>query len=75
MTICPSSSPCIGICRMENGLCAGCLRTLEEIAQWTRLSEAQRLRVMREVLPQRQARLRSKQEVGEPTIQNDGGDV
>lgn len=33
-------SPCIGICRIEpaTGLCEGCLRTLEEIADWRMLS-------------------------------------
>ncbi|MCP5267785.1 MAG: DUF1289 domain-containing protein [Zoogloeaceae bacterium] len=33
-------SPCINVCKMdaENALCLGCLRTLEEIAQWSRAS-------------------------------------
>ncbi|MDD5295525.1 MAG: DUF1289 domain-containing protein [Rhodocyclaceae bacterium] len=30
-----TASPCINICRMEGGLCAGCLRTLDEIARWS----------------------------------------
>ena len=35
-------SPCISVCRMTEagGLCEGCLRTLDEVAQWSRLSEA-----------------------------------
>lgn len=35
------SSPCIGICRMHprTGLCEGCLRTIEEIAQWSAATE------------------------------------
>ena len=30
-------SPCINICRMneDNGLCEGCLRTIDEIAGWS----------------------------------------
>jgi predicted Fe-S protein YdhL (DUF1289 family) len=28
------TSPCINICKMEDGLCAGCFRTIEEIARW-----------------------------------------
>ena len=28
------ASPCINICKMEAGLCIGCLRTLDEIARW-----------------------------------------
>jgi hypothetical protein len=29
-------SPCVSICRMNEatGLCEGCLRSIEEIAQW-----------------------------------------
>lgn len=38
----PVPSPCINVCRIEpsSGLCTGCLRTLEEIAAWSRLDEA-----------------------------------
>ena len=47
-------TPCIGICRLdERGLCLGCRRTLDEIARWGAMSEAERLRCMQEVLPQR----------------------
>lgn len=45
----PPSSPCIGVCRMEGPYCAGCRRTLAEIAQWRELTEAERLRIMREL--------------------------
>jgi predicted Fe-S protein YdhL (DUF1289 family) len=29
-------SPCVSVCRMnpQSGLCEGCLRSIEEIAQW-----------------------------------------
>jgi len=32
------ASPCINVCRMsqETALCEGCLRTLDEIAAWSR---------------------------------------
>lgn len=35
------ASPCVSICRMDptTGLCEGCLRTIDEIAQWSSLSE------------------------------------
>jgi predicted Fe-S protein YdhL (DUF1289 family) len=38
------SSPCIKLCVIDHatGLCAGCRRTLDEIAQWSRLSEDER---------------------------------
>jgi predicted Fe-S protein YdhL (DUF1289 family) len=37
-------SPCIGVCRIDaaSGLCAGCLRTLDEIAAWSTLDDASR---------------------------------
>lgn len=31
-------SPCIDVCRIEGGVCAGCLRTLDEIARWREMS-------------------------------------
>jgi hypothetical protein len=44
-------SPCIKVCTIEpdTGLCAGCARTLAEIAAWGGLSEAERLRIMLEL--------------------------
>ena len=35
-------SPCINLCQMDphSGLCRGCLRTLDEIAAWSRLGDA-----------------------------------
>lgn len=38
------SSPCTSMCRMDEatGWCAGCLRTLDEIACWSVLDEAER---------------------------------
>jgi predicted Fe-S protein YdhL (DUF1289 family) len=42
------SSPCIKICVMDPraGVCAGCGRTLDEIARWGTLAESERLRIM-----------------------------
>lgn len=52
-------SPCVGVCRMdEDGLCAGCHRTLDEIAAWASMHDDQRLRLMSEVLPEREQRRR-----------------
>ena len=49
-------SPCIGVCTVRaDGLCEGCLRTLDEIAAWSRLSDAERLHVMDTLLPAREA--------------------
>jgi predicted Fe-S protein YdhL (DUF1289 family) len=37
-------SPCIGVCVLDpqSGLCAGCARTLDEIARWPALGDAER---------------------------------
>lgn len=49
-------SPCIGVCELDGqGLCAGCLRTGHEIAGWSTMDDAERLRLMTQVLPQREA--------------------
>jgi predicted Fe-S protein YdhL (DUF1289 family) len=49
-------TPCIKVCVMEHatGYCAGCGRTLAEIAGWARLAAAERQRIMQE-LPVRRA--------------------
>jgi predicted Fe-S protein YdhL (DUF1289 family) len=41
-------TPCIRVCVVDGptGLCLGCGRTLPEIAQWGRFSDAQRAAVM-----------------------------
>ena len=47
-------SPCVKVCQMDpsRGRCLGCARTLDEIARWGQMSEAERERIMAE-LPQR----------------------
>jgi predicted Fe-S protein YdhL (DUF1289 family) len=47
-------SPCIGICSIDDdGLCAGCHRTGDEIARWSLMNDDARLRLMEDVLPLR----------------------
>ena len=40
----PVPSPCISVCRMDPaaGWCEGCLRTLDEIAGWSRMDDRQK---------------------------------
>ena len=47
-------SPCVKICTYDpdSGLCRGCGRSLEEIADWYCMSDAERRAVM-EKLPER----------------------
>ena len=44
MMIIPVPSPCIDVCEMDSatGWCAGCLRTLDEIACWSVLDDVQK---------------------------------
>ncbi|MFT4014616.1 MAG: DUF1289 domain-containing protein [Paracoccus sp. (in: a-proteobacteria)] len=50
------SSPCIRVCVIDpaSGLCTGCLRSLDEIAGWGTMTEAQRRGIMA-ALPAREA--------------------
>jgi uncharacterized protein len=48
------ASPCVDICRLDaKGVCVGCRRTLEEIAEWSRASEARRREILRNVAARR----------------------
>ena len=51
-------SPCVKICVMDaaSGLCTGCGRTLDEIARWASMSDAERAAIMR-VLAERKKNL------------------
>ena len=51
-------SPCIKICVVhpEARICTGCLRTIDEITQWTRMGHDARAEVMA-ALPARRAQL------------------
>jgi len=50
----PIASPCIDVCQIDadSGFCAGCHRTLDEIADWSILNDAEKLAVLR-ALPAR----------------------
>jgi uncharacterized protein len=52
-------SPCVKICTYQPGagVCLGCGRTLEEIARWTAMSDAERRGIM-DVLPARLEKLK-----------------
>lgn len=40
------TSPCINVCRMENDLCAGCFRTIDEIASWATVGDADKQQIV-----------------------------
>lgn len=52
----PVDTPCINVCRIDpaSRLCTGCLRSIDEITAWSRLTPAQRRAIMAD-LPQRRA--------------------
>ena len=49
------ASPCINVCRMDarSGLCAGCFRTLDEIAAWAGADDRRRLAILAAVARRR----------------------
>ena len=55
----PIKTPCIKVCVVdgESGLCLGCYRKLNEVAAWSRLTEAERDTILA-ALPDRRALIR-----------------
>jgi predicted Fe-S protein YdhL (DUF1289 family) len=55
----PIATPCVKVCLIdgESGLCIGCQRTLPEVASWSRLTDAERARIMTQ-LPGRRGLIR-----------------
>lgn len=50
-------SPCIGVCELDpdSGLCAGCMRTLAEIAAWPDADDQERLAIVGRLRARRRA--------------------
>jgi uncharacterized protein len=46
-----AESPCVGVCHLRAGtrLCDGCLRTVEEITEWSAATNARRLEILASV--------------------------
>ena len=46
-----TDSPCIDICQMdsESGLCVGCGRTIEEIANWSSFTNEKKKNILKEL--------------------------
>jgi predicted Fe-S protein YdhL (DUF1289 family) len=51
------ASPCVNVCRMNerSGLCEGCLRTIDEIALWSRLDDETKREVLALIAQRREA--------------------
>jgi hypothetical protein len=54
-------SPCTKVCTLDarSGMCLGCGRTVDEIARWTAMSDAERARIMGELRGRLDARSRA----------------
>ena len=39
-------SPCVSVCRMENEICVGCGRTLEEVVEWYNFTDEEKQAVL-----------------------------
>jgi predicted Fe-S protein YdhL (DUF1289 family) len=61
----PIKTPCIKVCVVDgqSGHCLGCGRTLNEIARWARLTDAERDQVM-SLLPPRMEALKASGKLG-----------
>ena len=42
-------SPCIKICKLIDSVCVGCFRTTSEITNWTKYTEEEREKVIKEI--------------------------
>ena len=44
-------SPCIGVCELdvESNICVGCLRSVDEIANWPQLDNEKAMQIMEQI--------------------------
>jgi predicted Fe-S protein YdhL (DUF1289 family) len=65
----PIASPCINVCTLDasGSICLGCHRTIDEIATWGGMPEAERARVMA-MLPARKAQLEGGTGSAQPQV-------
>lgn len=54
------TTPCVAVCQIDpkSGFCLGCYRTLPEIVQWGKLTEAQRQALLPQLEKRREEDLR-----------------
>lgn len=57
-------SPCINVCVLDaDGLCRGCLRTLDEIARWMSLTPSEQRQVIETLAERRRQRSYPNREI------------
>jgi predicted Fe-S protein YdhL (DUF1289 family) len=42
-------SPCISVCTLEDDVCVGCNRTIDEILRWSRMTDEERSLIMERI--------------------------
>ena len=42
----PIVSPCQKVCKIEDNICIGCHRTLEQISNWSKMTDEERKKIM-----------------------------
>jgi uncharacterized protein len=40
------ASPCLNVCKIKNNICIGCQRTLEQISNWSKMTDEERKKIM-----------------------------
>ena len=62
------TSPCMGICKLfeDTNICQGCFRTLQEITDWSELSETGKLEVLNRIEQRKQFYLEYYNEASQP---------
>ncbi len=45
----PIESPCISVCRMENEVCVGCGRTVDDIVNWYDMTDDEKQAVLNRI--------------------------
>ena len=50
-------SPCVNICQLnpESGYCVGCMRTIDEIADWLEMTDEEKRQVLNQLEERRKA--------------------
>jgi len=61
-------TPCIKVCVMDpvHRICTGCGRTLDEIARWGTMSDAERTKVMQELQNRLSSRMARSAPIRDP---------
>lgn len=44
-----TKSPCIKVCKLKDGYCIGCKRSIYEISNWSKMTDEEKIRINKEV--------------------------